>query len=417
MTTSLRRATLAALLLLPFGTRGDYAKGEDGEEDYIPPPAAPADPAPAPKPAPPPAPSAPVQPVPAALPLSPLETLYYRCRYVKGDALKDILDTLTTPRGRVVFSEALHTLVISDEAGQFPLLNKSLEQLDRAQPQVQVEARVVEVTLDSDLEKEMNLVLAKTGKNGMAVIQGGFETLGTPGANPNPTQGTRLDIRAWANADRTDTLDGFIRLLLTQNKAKILSSPNIVVDLDSEASIITGEEVPIQTVNAAGGTTSTSTTFKRVGIKLKVTPMQISDDMVRLAVAPEVSSVTGFTNPGSTPGAVSNPIVAVRNTRTVLSLKDGQTLIIGGLKRAENRHLTRKVPLLGDIPLLGGLFRSERDQAISTMLMFYLRVRILKDGAAPAPDGIDSPELRKTEEEEERKTETSHEAGRKKIPW
>jgi general secretion pathway protein D len=136
--------------------------------------------------------------------------------------------------------------------------------------------------------------------------------------------------------------------------------------------------VPVQSATVVSGSVSTTTQFKRVGIKLRVVPQQVSGDMALLEINPEVSAVTGFTAAGA--GGVSNPIVAIRNVSTTALLRDGEVLTIGGLLRSEDRDIIRKVPLLGDIPGLGVLFQSRRSQSVKTQLIFFLRINILDRG-------------------------------------
>jgi general secretion pathway protein D len=300
--------------------------------------------------------------------------LIYSCRYAHCEILKNAMEKFVSPEGSAESSPALNTLVISDAKELVPGLLAMARELDRPVPQLLVEARIIEVTLDSDLEAEMNLIYQNLGSK--RFLTDSDITLKTPGADPNDTQGTRLNLRPMAGD--LHQLDAFIRVLVTKGKARILSSPNLIVQIGKEASIITGEEVPVQSATVVSGSVSTTTTFKRVGIKLRVTPQQIAGSSARLEINPEVSTVTGYTAPGAS--GVSNPIVALRNERTTLSVFDGEMLTIGGLLRDETREIVRKVPLVGDIPGLGLLFQSRRDQCIRTQLIFFLRINILPDG-------------------------------------
>ncbi|MFH1022160.1 MAG: secretin N-terminal domain-containing protein [Planctomycetota bacterium] len=307
-------------------------------------------------------------------------TLIYSCRNVQAEALKDLLENFVSPEGMIQASRAMNILIVSDAKDTMAMLQQTVEALDRPIPQVLVEARVVEVTLDSDLEYEINHLFSHPAGGGTSFGQTIGTKLTTPGSNPNPEMGALINVRPWATDTRQ--LDNYIRLLITKGKAKILSSPNLIVSAGNEASIITGEEVPIQSATVVSGSVSTTTQFKSVGIKLLVTPLQITHTSALLDVNPEVSTVTGYTAPGTT--GVSNPIVAVRNCKTVLELKDGEVLTIGGLLKNEDRSVLRKVPGLGDIPILGHLFRARRDQQVKTQLVFFLRMNILAEGGADA---------------------------------
>jgi general secretion pathway protein D len=303
-------------------------------------------------------------------------TLIYTCRNARSEVLKEAMENLVSPEGSVEASPRLNALIISDAKDLIQGLLSFVRELDRPTPQLLVEARIVEVTLDSDLEYELQHVFSHPAGGVDSVLQGSRVKLEAPGSNPNITQGSLLNLRPWSTDSKR--LDDFIRLLVTKGQAKILSSPNLIVSTGTEASLITGEEVPIQSATVVSGSVSTTTQFKRVGIKLRVTPLQIAGDTARVEINPEVSTVTGFTAAGAS--GVSNPIVAIRNVRTTLALKDGEILTIGGLLRSEDRKVVRKVPGLGDIPLLGLLFQSRRNQQVKTQLVFFLRVNILDEG-------------------------------------
>jgi type II secretory pathway component GspD/PulD (secretin) len=303
-------------------------------------------------------------------------TLVYRCRYARSETLREALEGLISPEGTIQATPRLNTLIISDAKDLIPGLLELVQSLDYPVPQLLVEARVIEVTLDSDLEYELRYAYSHPGGTTSAFVQPGNITLNTPGSNPLTTQGILLNARIWTSED-AGQMDAFIRLLLSRGNAKLLSSPNLIVSAGDEASIITGEEVPVQSATVVSGSVSTTTLFKRVGIKLRVIPLQITNDTAMVEINPEVSAVTGYTVAGA---GVSNPIVAIRNVNTTLSLKDGEILTIGGLLRSEDRDLVRKVPFLGDIPGVGVLFRSRRSQSVKTQLIFFLRINILGQG-------------------------------------
>ncbi len=302
-------------------------------------------------------------------------TLIYYCRVSHCEMLRDAIESFLSPEGIVEAVPKLNRVLVNDSSGEVPGLLNVLQDLDQPSPQVLVESRVVEITLDSDREFELSHIFENVMGGEPRMLQGSEITLETPGSSPTPSMGLRLNVRSIADEY---TLDHYVRLLVTEGNAQILSSPNIIVAAGNQASIVTGEDVPIQSATVVSGSVSTTTIFKRVGIKLYVTPLQVTEDMARLDINPEVSAVTGYTAAGES--GVSNPIVAVRSVRTTLSVKDGELLTIGGLLRSERRGVLRKVPLLGDVPLLGWLFQSTRDTEVKTMLVFFLRVNILDEG-------------------------------------
>lgn len=305
-------------------------------------------------------------------------TLIYPCRHAETTTLQQAIEGLLSPEGTVHASPALNAIVVSERSVLIQSLLEVLEELDAPRDQLLVEARVVEVSVNRDLEYEIRHAFT-TPAGRSTFLQNSDVTLGVPGA-ATAGQGVDLALRTWDQDGKT--LTSFVRLLNARGRARILSSPNLIVAPGEEASIITGEEVPVQSSTIAGGSITTATQFKRVGIKLRVQLLQLTNDTARIEVNPEVSTVTGFTAAGE--GQAANPIVAIRNVTTTLSLKDGEVLTVGGLLRNEKRRTTRGIPILEDIPFAGALFQSRLDTNVRTQLIFFLRVRILSEGEAEA---------------------------------
>ena len=302
-------------------------------------------------------------------------TLIYPCRHARPETLAEAVTGLLSPQGTVQASAAINTLIVVDNAETVESISEALREMDHSVAQLLIESRVVEVKLDSDLEYELSqLLTVPVGNN--AFFQSGGVTLTTPGGSPTVGQGLDLNVRPWSSDGKR--LDSFIRFLITRGKAKILSSPNLIVSPGTEGSIITGQEVPVQSATVVSGSVNTTTQFKRVGIKLRVNLLQIADDTARVEVNPEVSSVTGFTV--VTKDGITNPIIAIRNVSSTLSLKDGEVLTVGGLLQTEDSQIVRGVPLLMDIPVLGTLFQSRRNVQVRTQLVFFLRAHILQPG-------------------------------------
>jgi general secretion pathway protein D len=302
-------------------------------------------------------------------------TLIYTARFARPETLREAIEGLITPEGSAQASASLNTLIVADRKDVVRSILAVLKEIDKPGQQLLVEARVVEITLDSDLETELSHVLTVAGSPG-SFFQSGDITLKTPGATPTPGQGISINIRPWSSDGKR--IDDFLRVLLTRGKARILSSPNLVVSPGSTASIITGEEVPIQSTQVVAGSLSTTTQFKRVGIKLTVQLHQITSDTARFEINPEVSTVTRFTPAGS--GGLTNPVVAIRNVSSTISMKDGEILTVGGLLSDVDRSTVLGIPILMDVPGLGLLFQSRRHQTVKTQLIFFMRIHIMGEG-------------------------------------
>jgi type II secretory pathway component GspD/PulD (secretin) len=177
-----------------------------------------------------------------------------------------------------------------------------------------------------------------------------------------------------------------VSALKTQNNTKIVSNPTIVTLNNTEATLNIGEEFPVPsyTYNSERGTFEVSGfNYKPIGVILKVTPQVNGRGVIKMAIEPTVSQRNGSTSFGGAGGA-SIPIIATRNVKTQVSLKDGYTMGIGGLMTVSQDHGGTKVPVLGDIPLLGRLFSSKNINDVSSNLLIFITARTVSaDGASP----------------------------------
>ncbi|HVZ63724.1 MAG TPA: secretin N-terminal domain-containing protein [Lacunisphaera sp.] len=177
-----------------------------------------------------------------------------------------------------------------------------------------------------------------------------------------------------------------ISALKTQNNTKIVSNPTIVTLNNTEATLNIGEEFPVPsyTYNSERGTFEVSGfNYKPIGVILKVTPQVNGRGVIKMTLEPEVSQRNGETSFGGAGGA-SIPIIATRKVKTQVSLQDGYTMGIGGLITTNQSHGGTKVPVLGDIPLLGRLFSSKSVNDVSSNLLIFITAKTVSaDGASP----------------------------------
>ncbi len=317
------------------------------------------------------------------------EIFIYDCRHVQAATLRRVIEEFISSDGMVSASTESDQIVISERSDQMIQLKKIIDRLDQPVPQILVEARIMELNIDSDLEKEVDLFYQDIGVNPVSGSTEILRKVGTqvdvPGAASTAGQGGILDTSVWENG--SESLNLFVRYLETNGKAKILSAPNLIIQRGKEGSIVTGEEVPILSQTTSSGGVTTSTEFKSVGIKLSVTPTMISGDRIRVEVNPEVSTVIGF----SVAGEVANPIIAVRQARTELEVRDGQLISMAGLLQTTDRNTERRTPIFSNVPILGSLFTSRRDQSEQTQLIIFLSINILEfgEGSIVRPDNLD----------------------------
>jgi type II secretory pathway component GspD/PulD (secretin) len=212
------------------------------------------------------------------------------------------------------------------------------------------------------------------------------------------TGGTTRDLQAVFSADQFSLV---LSALSTLNKTRIVSNPTIVTLNNTEATINVGEEYPIpryQYNQQTGSFEVSGFEYRPIGIILKVTPQVNARGFVKLNLDPEVSLRSGV----STFGTASIPIIATRKAHTQVSLKDGSTLGIGGMMRKQTTNGTSKVPLLGDIPILGYAFKSTTHDEETTNLLIFITAKVVSaEGASVEtifdPNQVRDLELRKSD--------------------
>jgi pilus assembly protein CpaC len=191
---------------------------------------------------------------------------------------------------------------------------------------------------------------------------------------------------------------GVARALAERNLFRTLAKPNLVTQSGKEAKFISGGEFPypVSTTNNTIGVQ-----FKEFGIGLVFTPVVVDGETINLRILPEVSSLD-FSQ-GLTSAGFRIPVIRKNQTFTTINIKSGESFAIAGLINNEVRQAVAKIPLLGDIPILGALFRSTRFQAAETELLFLVTVKIIKPeppGTASTPDPRKLMDLRPNERKE-----------------
>jgi pilus assembly protein CpaC len=188
---------------------------------------------------------------------------------------------------------------------------------------------------------------------------------------------------------RLQPIGARIQALITQNRARVLSEPNLLVLDGREASMLVGGEIPIPVVQTAqiGVASSVTIEYKEFGVRLKMIPVITGADRLQLRIMPEVSSLD-FANAVVLSGFVI-PALNTRRTETTVNIGDAQSLIIGGLINRTTSEVIRKIPLLGDIPIIGELFKSRHNVVGETELVVVITPYIVRPGATPPiPSGL-----------------------------
>lgn len=301
--------------------------------------------------------------------------------------------------GRITISpdKATNSLIIVASPADYQNLVQVIKQLDRKRKQVYVEAMIVEASIDRLRELGTKWrVLAEKDNEPVAI--GGFGTLdasslqnilfGLTGMTAGG-MGNFLDVKIntikpdGTIATSTLTVPGFAALFSLnefRGAINVLSTPQILTSDNKEAEIVVGENVPFISKRERDITTAntvlSSIERKDVGITLRITPQITEGDYVRLDIYQEISSVkqeseTILINIG--------PTTTKRSTKTSVVVKDNQTVVIGGLMEEREEESINKVPLLGDIPVLGWLFKNKTVEKKKTNLLVFLTPHIVRE--------------------------------------
>jgi general secretion pathway protein D len=256
------------------------------------------------------------------------------------------------------------TLIVTTDAETNKIIQRILSELDKPVPQVLIKVQFVEVTIGDDLDMGVEATYSNTKDNGDASIVSSIV-----GAT-NITQGGTVGILS-------GDLDVTLKALASASKMEVLSRPSIMARSNEEATITVGYEVPFVTNSQVSdeGTTTNTIEYEDIGIILTVTPEIADDGMVKMLVAPEISTITGETVTISE--GVEAPTFAKRSAETTVSVPSGQTVVIGGLMDTEETKSQTKVPILGDIPLLGWFFRRTVTTKDKTELLIFLTPQVV----------------------------------------
>jgi len=302
--------------------------------------------------------------------------------------------TSATSGQGIVADPASNALIISAPDAVVAHLKAVIEKLDVRRAQVYVEALIVELTADRAAEFgiQWQSLNDLAGSNNSQLFGGTNLTARGSGANiidasVNPgSLGRGINIgvvRGQITLPGIGTIANLgvlARALATDSSANILSTPNLLTLDNEEAKIVIGQNVPFITGQyAQTGSATTATPFQTierrdVGLTLRVRPQISEGGTVRLQIFQEVSSVQDATNAA---GVITNK----RAVESTVLVDDGQIVALGGLVQDSTTAAVDKVPLLGDIPLLGGLFRYDSRRQTKTNLMVFLRPMVIRDAA------------------------------------
>ena len=358
-----------------------------------------------------------------------LVTRIYKITYADAKEVTTALKEFLSVNGKVSYNKGTSHIIVTDTEDKIKAVDKFIDEIDRITSQVLVEVRIYDITSNEAFEINPEWSIGRntpevtTTRQDMTSSRIGvdpkdlnevelrpddwYEGTGSqqfPATDPYDinsdtkirTYQTRRRKPVFGGSfDRTEggtihlsllnnaiDLDFVLSMLHSTVEAKLLANPRILV-LDNEtANFEIIREVPYRELRqVAREDPITYTEFKKIGVQLKVTPHIARDGMIILKIEPEFGVIVGQ---DIITGA---PTIDTRRVKTTTLISDGQTIVLGGLRKKELKKTVDKIPLLGDLPLLGGLFRAESETEETNELVVFITTRI-----------ITNPKLTKTEQ-------------------
>jgi len=340
--------------------------------------------------------------------LAPLRSEYLQVNYAKAKDMEGLIKTQTnsllSPRGSVTVDERTNTLLLQDTADRLADIRRLVATLDIPVRQVQIEARIVIV--NNDFQRQLGAVFGWTninrnGQTGIVTTTGtaagtdqiigsaltNVQQTGTPYPVSIPTGSAatnRYNVNlpvspaagSWALGilGNNFIVDLELSAAQAETQANIISSPRVITANQKEAVIEQGTEIPYQQSASSGATTIQ---FKKAVLSLKVTPQITPDNRIIMDLDVRDDSV-GTVIVAS--GGVNVPSINTREIATQVLVNDGQTVVLGGVLQTTEREDQTKVPYLGDIPVLGYLFRNTNHQDDKDELMIFITPKIVREG-------------------------------------
>jgi type IV pilus assembly protein PilQ len=350
----------------------------------------------------------------AQLAISELEPVYsefLQVNYAKASDLASLISgdgggsSMLSERGSLGVDDRTNTLLVQDTADRLQDIRRMVRTLDVPIKQVLIESRIVVV--NDDFSRDLGVRLGVTAFNesntGLTTISGsgaGTDTMigsaldnladplnGTVFPIELPTLNNRYNVNvpiadaagrfSLAILENDYLIDLELTALEAEGRGEIVSTPRVITANQSEATIKQGVEIPYQQSASSGATTIQ---FKEAVLELVVTPQITPDNNIILDLRVSKDNVGKIISTGGLGGTV--PSIDTRSVETQVLVADGQTVVLGGIYETERRETVKKVPVLGDIPFVGALFRSKQRIDNKAELLIFVTPRILEEGSS-----------------------------------
>lgn len=308
-----------------------------------------------------------------------LTTKVYAINYADVKKIFDSIKDVKTERGKISIDERTSTIIVKDVPSVHEEMEKIIKFIDQPTSQVSIEAKIIEVT--SSFTKELGIQWGMLWKSGDVAIGGTGILGGTGFTSDNPlvvnfpaavgpdTGGSAIGL-GYISSANTFTLDLQLSAMESTGKGKIISNPRITTVDNGEAKILQGRKIPYQTFSANEGT---KTEFVDANLELKVVPHITPEGTIIMNIEAKKNEADF----SKTIGGI--PTIDTKEAKTEVLIRNGDTLVIGGIFKTNVSNAQDAVPALSKIPLLGWLFKKEKDEATTTELLIFITPRIIKE--------------------------------------
>ncbi len=316
----------------------------------------------------------------------PLTTKTFTLNFAKASLVIASIEKMKTSRGSINFDERTNTLIVRDISSNVDLFGEVISTLDTTTPQVLIEAKVIETTLNNTENLGIDWVIKATTTGAKRPHIWPFASRETsnkflPDAIPAASS-TEFSYGTINFAQ----LQAVLELLRTRSNTNILSNPRIVTLDNQQAKIVVGSQYPIPTYTYNEQQARLQVSgweYKDIGIIFDVTPHVNQAGFVTLDIEPQITDILDFVTVENT----QLPRLSNETAKTQVMIKDGETLVIAGLIKDKLTDTKKKVPLLGDVPILGLLFQKSEKTKVKTDLLIFLTPHII----TPNPESAGPP--------------------------
>jgi len=268
------------------------------------------------------------------------------------EGIKSMLSIIVPEEDRINIDSRQSEIIVKGTEEELVNVQTMIVGLDKRAPQIMMEAKIIEITLDS--EKELGI---KWTSGGSTDEEG------------NKIQGqiTIGEITLGGSFERSGLIEATLKALQTEGKTNILSNPKVLTLDGKEAIIETGQQIPLKKIDAEG---AESIEYKKVGLTLQITPHLSVDGLITMDVFTTINSLGAEQYQGY-------PVINSREEKAIIRAKSGYTVVIGGLITSEEIKSTIKIPLLGDIPIFGDLFKFTHTKNKKTEIIILITTHLL----------------------------------------